>query len=122
MQTQLNNLELLEKDMAEYLLDYHKGIGNAVLNRALAKIFVLEEITLRRIITKLVTVYKIPLGSTSGKHSGIFFISNIKERNYACSELSSRREELKLREESIMEGYDNWKEKIEVEQLQLIKL
>jgi len=125
MQTnnQFNITEYPDKDIAQYLYEYHKGIGNAVSNSRLAYKFQLDKRTLRRIITKLINKCGVPIGSSS--HHGIFFISSDEECEIAKAELRSRIEELEIREANIdmnwsnYKNYSNYKNEIENKQLTL---
>ncbi|MDD5013826.1 MAG: hypothetical protein PHW73_01825 [Atribacterota bacterium] len=118
MQNNFNIPTYPEHDIAEYIESYHKGLSHAVSNSRLAEVFQLDKRTLRRIITKLINEYGLPLGSSSTR--GIFFISSDKECLLAMNELKSRREELEIREANIDTNWFNYKNE-QIEQLELIK-
>jgi len=109
MNNQFNISDPLERDIAEYLFDYHKGIEHSITNKRLADRFSLDERTLRRIITKLITVNLIPIGSRSTNHSGIFFIANESEFKIASDELLSRIKKLSKRHKALRMAYKNFK-------------
>jgi len=120
MNNNFNITEYPDKDIAEYLYEYHKGIGNAVSNSRLAYKFQLGERRLRQIITKLIVVNLIPIGSRSTNHSGIFFISNESEFKIASDELLSRIKKLSKRHKALRIAYKNYKNELLNKQLQLI--
>ena len=124
MNNQFNIPDPIENDIATYLYEYHKGIGNAVSNSRLAYKFQLDKRNLRRIITKLINKCGVPIGSSS--HHGIFFISSDEECEIAKAEFRSRIEEFEIREANIdinwsnYKNYSSYKNEIENKQLQLI--
>ena len=120
MKNNFNITEYPDKDIAQYLLDYHKGIGNAISNKRLARCFNLEERRLRQIITKLIVVDLIPIGSRSTNHSGIFFIESESEFKIASDELLSRIKKLSKRHKALRMAYKNYKNAELNKQLQLI--
>ena len=91
-----NLTDPLEQDIAEYLYEYHKGINNAISNKILADIFQLKEEILRQIITKLIVVDLIPIGSCSTKSSGIFYIDTHRELIYEIKKLVKKAKALRL--------------------------
>ena len=116
-----NNIkEYLDKDIAEYLYNYHRGINEAISNKRLADRFGLEERRLRQIITKLIVVDLIPIGSRSTNHSGIFFIESEEEFKIASDELLSRIKKLSKRHKALRMAYKNYKNAELNKQLQLI--
>jgi len=120
MKNHFNISDPIENDIATYLYEYHKGIGNAVSNSRLAYKFQLGERRLRQIITKLIVVDLIPIGSRSTNHSGIFFISNESEFKIASDELLSRIKKLSKRHKALRIAYSSYRNEIENKQLQLI--
>jgi len=120
MNNQFNITEYPDRDIAQYLLDYCKGINNAISNKRLARCFNLEERRLRQIITKLIVINLIPIGSRSTNHSGIFFIDNESEFKIASDELLSRIKKLSKRHKALRIAYSGYKNEIENKQLQLI--
>jgi len=109
MKNQFNITEYPDRDIAQYLLDYCKGINNAISNKRLARCFNLEERRLRQIITKLIVINLIPIGSRSTNHSGIFFISSESEFKIASDELLSRIKKLSKRHKALRMAYKNYK-------------
>ena len=120
MKNHFNISDPVENDIATYLYEYHKGINNAISNKRLARCFNLEERRLRQIITKLIVVDLIPIGSRSTNHSGIFFISNESEFKIASDELLSRIKKLSKRHKALRLAYRDFKNEIENKQLVLI--
>ena len=117
MKNHFNITEYPDRDIAQYLLDYCKGIGNAISNKRLADRFGLEERRLRQIITKLIVVDNIPIGSCSVNHSGIYFIDNEEDFKIASRELLSRIKKLSKRHKCNRYNWSNWKNEIDSEQL-----
>ena len=117
MNKQFNISDPVENDIATYLYEYHKGIDNAVSNSRLANKFQLGERRLRQIITKLIVVNLIPIGSRSTNHSGIFYINDDDEFKIASDELLSRIKKLSKRHKALRIGYYK---RIENKQLVLI--
>ena len=116
-----NNIkEYLDKDIAEYLYNYHRGINEAISNKRLADRFGLEERRLRQIITKLIVVDNIPIGSCSVNHSGIYFIDNEEDFKIASRELLSRIKKLSKRHKALRIAFQNYKNAELNKQLQLI--
>lgn len=115
-----NITEYPDKDIAEYLYEYHKGIENAISNSRLADRFNLDERTLRQIIVNLIIKEGIPIGSCSVNHSGIYFIASEEDFLIAYRELISRVKKLARRTRALKRAYNNYKNKIENRQLQLI--
>lgn len=110
----------LEAEIAEYLFEYHKGIGNAISNKRLADRFNLDERTLRQLIVNLIVKEGIPIGSSSKNHSGIYFISSEEDYKIASDELLSRIKKLSKRHKCNRYNWINWKNEILNEQLILI--
>ena len=119
MNTKFENLDPTEKDIAEYLFKYHKGIENAVSNKRLAEAVGLEERTLREIISKLITVNHITIGSCSVNHSGIYLCNSDEDFKIAHDELIGRMKKLSGRAKGLRIGWQDWKNEIKAEQLQL---
>ena len=115
---QFNITEYPDKDIAECLYEYHKGIGNAISNSRLADRFGLDERTLRRIILKLINECGVPIGSSS--HNGIFFTVTDEECDHTCREYSSRIIELARRRKNYKRNFNNYKNAELNKQLQLI--
>ena len=120
MKNQFNISDSFEGEIVQYLFDYHRGIGNAISNKRLARCFNLEERRLRQIITKLIVVDLIPIGSRSTNHSGIFFIESESEFKIASDELLSRIKKLSKRHKALRMAYKNYKNELLNKQLQLI--
>ena len=120
MKNNFNITEYPDKDIAEYLFDYCKGIDNAISNKRLADRFNLDERTLRQIIVKLIVKEGIPIGSSSKNHSGIYFISCEADYKIASDELMSRIRKLSKRHKCNRYNWSNWKNEILNKQLQLI--
>ena len=118
MNNQFNISDPLEQEIAEYLYWYHKGIGNAISNKRLANRFNLDERTLRQLIVNLIVNSKIPIGSCSKNHSGIFFIDSESEFKIASDELLSRIKKLSKRHKALRMAYKNYKNE-QIEQLEL---
>ena len=91
-----NLTDPLEQEIAEYLYGYHKGIDNAISIKILADIFKLEEERLRQIITKLIIVDLLPIGSCSTKSSGIFYIDTHRELISEIKKLVKKAKALRL--------------------------
>jgi len=105
MNNNFNISDPIENEVAEYLFDYHKGIEHSITNKRLADRFQLNERTLRQIITKLIVVNLIPIGSCSTNHSGIFYINDDTDFKIASDELMSRIRKLSKRHKSLRIGY-----------------
>ena len=120
MNNHFNITEYPDNDIAQYLLEYHKGIGNAISNKRLADRFNLDERTLRQIIVKLIVKEGIPIGSSSKNHSGIFFISSESEFKIASDELLSRIKKLSKRHKALRMAYKNYKNELLNKQLSFI--
>ena len=120
MNNNFNISDPLENDIAEYLLDYHKGIEHSITNKRLADRFNLDERTLRQLIVNLIVNSNIPIGSCSKNHSGIFFISNESEFKIASDELLSRIKKLSKRHKSLRMGWIGEKQEQKPKQLLLI--
>ena len=120
MNTKFDNLEPTERDIVEFLFEYHRGIEHAISNKRLAEAMRLEERNLREIIAKLITIDHIPIGSCSVNHSGIFFCSNDEDFKIAHNELIGRMKKLSRRAKGLRLGWQEWKNEIKAEQLLLI--
>jgi len=120
MENQFNITEYPDKDIAEYLYSYHRGISRGVSNHRLAYKFHLDERRLRQIITKLIVEDLLPIGSCSTNHSGIYFISNEQDFLIAHRELISRIKKLAKRARALRKAYQNYKNELVNKQLQLI--
>jgi len=117
-----NNLNEAEHEIADYLFDFHKGIGKAVSNRTLSEVFMLEERKLRQIITHLIVEHKVPIGSCSVNHSGIYFVSSDEDYKIASDELMGRVKKLSRRHKCLRLGWQSWKNEIVSKQLSLIEV
>ena len=116
-----NNLETKEAEIAEYLYEYHRGISHAVSNKRLTEAMGLDERTSRDIVAKIITVDHIPIGSCSTNHTGIFFCNSDEDYKIASDEDMSRIKKLAMKHKGRRLGWQEWKNGIVSEQLELIK-
>jgi hypothetical protein len=99
------------------LKNFHRGRKNSITYENLAFLLNLNERELRNIVSRLVSDYQVPIGSSQ---EGYFYISNNQEFQLAYGELISRIKALARRAKGLRVGWLRERELEKPKQLQMI--